>query len=568
MRLKGAEIVVECLIELGTDIVFGYPGGAVIPIYDALYDRQDRIQHVLTAHEQGASHAADGYARVTKKTGVCIATSGPGATNLVTGIATAYMDSTPLVAITGNVSTDLLGRDSFQEVDIMGITMPVTKHNYQVTNAEDIAKTIREAFIISKTGRPGPVLIDITKDALMNECEFDTTFSEERLHELQAAIGIDKQNPLIAKEINESVDYAIQLIEQAEKPAIYAGGGVITSGAKEELLEFAERIQAPVSCSLMGVSAFPHDHELYAGMVGMHGSKTSNMAFTECDLLVVLGARFSDRVTGKVNVFARGAKVLHIDIDQAEVNKNISAYHHIIDDVKSVLGEFNKKLVKQGHSEWLHKLNKWKKEDRALLEGKHAPREMISKMRELFEEDAVIVTDVGQHQMWTAQYYKFRKNDTFVTSGGLGTMGFGLGATIGSQFGSKGQRVILITGDGSFRMNLNEMATAIRYNLSIIIVLMDNNALGMVRQWQDLFYNRRFSETTLPEVDFTAVAKAFGLDAYRLDCCDDFEEIFKKALKSDKPVLIHCKINHDTMVLPMVPPGKAIDNIMMKKAQI
>lgn len=568
MRLKGAEIVVECLIEQGTETVFGYPGGAVIPIYDALYDRKDRIKHVLTAHEQGASHAADGYARVTKKTGVCIATSGPGATNLVTGIATAYMDSTSMVAITGNVSTDLLGRDSFQEVDIMGITMPITKHNYQVTKACDIAQTIREAFIIAKTGRPGPVLIDITKDALMTECEFETEFSDERKHELQAAIGIDKTDPVIVNEINESVEYAVQLIRQSKKPAIYAGGGVITSGAKHELLEFAERIQAPVSCSLMGVSAFPHDHSLYAGMVGMHGSKTSNMAFTECDLLVVLGARFSDRVTGKVNVFARGAKVLHIDIDQAEVNKNISAYHHIIDDVKSVLAEFNKKLEKQDHSEWLQSLSKWKEEDKALLEGVHAPRDMISRMRDMFEEDAVIVTDVGQHQMWTAQYFKFRRNDTFVTSGGLGTMGFGLGATIGSQFGSKGQRVVLITGDGSFRMNMNEMVTAARYNLPIIIVLMDNNALGMVRQWQDLFYDRRFSETTLPEVDFAKVAEAFGFESYRLDCCDGFEEVFKKALLSDKPVLIQCKINHDTMVLPMVPPGKAIDNILMKKAQI
>lgn len=568
MMLKGAEIVVECLIEHGTDIVFGYPGGAVIPIYDALYDRQDRIKHVLTAHEQGASHAADGYARVTKKTGVCIATSGPGATNLVTGIATAYMDSTPLVAITGNVTTELLGRDSFQEVDIMGITMPITKHNYQVTKAEDIARTIREAYMISKTGRPGPVLIDITKDALMNECEFDTTVPAKRLRELRAAIGIDKCNPKIKKEIEESVDFAVELIRQAEKPAIYAGGGVITSGAKKELLEFAEKIQAPVSCSLMGISAFPCDHELYAGMVGMHGTKTSNMAFMECDLLVVLGARFSDRVTGKTNLFARGAKVLHIDIDMAEVNKNISAYHHVIDDVKCVLEEFNKKLDKQDHGEWLQKLSMWKREDKALLEGRHAPREIIGKLRYLFDQDAVIVTDVGQHQMWTAQYYKFRKNDAFVTSGGLGTMGFGLGATIGAQFGSKGQRVILITGDGSFRMNLNELATVARFNLPIIIILMDNNALGMVRQWQDLFYSRRFSETTLPEVDFCAVAKAFGLDAYRLEDCADFENVFKKAIDSNKPVLIQCKINHDTMVLPMVPPGKAIDNIMMKKAQI
>jgi acetolactate synthase-1/2/3 large subunit len=568
MRLKGAEIVVECLIENGTDIIFGYPGGAVIPIYDALYDRKDRIKHILTSHEQGAAHAADGYARVKKKTGVCIATSGPGATNLVTGIATAYMDSTPMVAITGNVSTDLIGKDSFQEVDILGITMPITKHNYQVTKAEDIARTIREAFIIAETGRPGPVLVDITKDALMNECEFEESLLEERIKELRAVVGIDKCNPKIVKEITESVEYAVKLIEESKKPAIYAGGGVITSGAKEELLEFAEKIQAPVSCSLMGISGFPCDHELYAGMVGMHGSKTSNMAFTECDLLVVLGARFSDRVTGKANLFARGAKVLHIDIDSAEVNKNISAYHHVIDDVKCVLKEFNKRLTKQDHKEWLDKISNWKKEDKALLEGRHMPREIISGLRDLFDEDAVIVTDVGQHQMWTAQYYKFRKRDIFVTSGGLGTMGFGLGATIGSQFGSKGQRVILITGDGSFRMNMNEMLTAAKYNLPIIVILMDNNALGMVRQWQDLFYDRRFSETTLPEVKFDEIAKAIGFDTYRIDISEEFEGVFKQALKSQKPVLIQCKIDHDTMVLPMVPPGKAIDNILMKKAQI
>ncbi len=568
MKLTGAEIVTECLIEQGVDVVFGYPGGAVIPIYDALYDRMDKIKHVLTAHEQGASHAADGYARVTQKTGVCIATSGPGATNLVTGIATAYMDSSPMVAITGNVSTDLLGKDSFQEVDIMGITMPITKHNYQVTKTCDIAQTIREAFVIAKTGRPGPVLIDITKDALMQSWEFETGIPGERLRELKVSLGIDKDNPKVLNRINESIDKAVELIQNSQRPAVYAGGGIVTSGAQKELLEFVEKIQAPVSCSLMGTGAFPCDHELYAGMVGMHGTKTSNMAFTECDLLVVLGARFSDRVTGKADLFAKGAKILHIDIDLAEVNKNISVHHYVIDDVKSVLTELNNKLEYLDHKQWLDTIRTWKNEDKSFTPANHIPREILKQLRNLFDQEAVIVTDVGQHQMWTAQYFSFRKNDVFVTSGGLGTMGFGLGASIGSQVGSKTKKVILVTGDGSFRMNLNELATVARFNLPITIILMDNNALGMVRQWQDLFYNKRFSQTILPEVDFCAVAKAFGIDAYSLDNLQSFTDVFNKTKDSGKPVLIRCKINPETMVLPMVPPGKALDKILMTKSPV
>ena len=548
MQLTGVQIIMECLKREGVDTVFGYPGGKVIKLYDALYDERSTITHIETAHEQGASHAADGYARATGKVGVCIATSGPGCTNLVTGLATAYMDSIPVVAITGNVPAALLGTDSFQEVDIMGVSMPITKHNYQVKDVTRISDVFREAFAFARCGRPGPVLIDVTSDLFTQLCEY--TAPEENY------VISCKYTDIPTAEITA-------LVETAQRPVILAGGGVVLSNAGDELFELAEKIDAPVASTLMGVSAFPSKHPLYMGLVGMHGTKASNMAFQNCDLLIVLGARFSDRVTGDVSKFASHAKIIQIDIDASEVNKNIPTHLHVIQDIKTALEELNPHMPKKQHPEWVKSVNEWKAENEASIPEGLFPKQIMEAMDDSLGEDAVIVTDVGQHQMWTAQYYPFKKHNKFLTSGGLGTMGYGLGAAIGAKVASPEKTVIHITGDGCLRMNLNEMATTMRYNIPVITVLFDNNTLGMVRQWQTLLFNKRYSETTLPSLDFCAIARGFGYFAQKVDDAEGFKQALQAALKHDGPSLIQCVIDQDAMVLPMVPPGAAIDNILM-----
>ena len=547
MKLTGVQIIIECLKREKVDIVFGYPGGKVIKLYDALYC-DGGIDHVETAHEQGASHAADGYARATGKVGVCMATSGPGATNLVTGLATAYMDSIPVVAITGNVPAKLLGRDSFQEVDIMGVTMPITKHNYQIQKASQIATVFREAFAFARSGRPGPVLIDITSDVFAQECEYDAPVGELNMQGKMSDIPTDEIR---------------SLIDAAEKPVILAGGGVVLSGAANELFELAERIDAPVACTLMGTSSFPFEHRLYTGLVGMHGTKASNMAFQNCDLLIVLGARFSDRVTGDASKFAEHAKIIQIDIDASEVNKNIKTDVHAIQDIKTALEIINKSVPNKKHDAWVGNVNDWKKENASHIPKDHVAKIVMTKMGEMLGEDTIVTTDVGQHQMWTAQYFPFEKHNTFITSGGLGTMGYGLGAAIGAQVGAPKKRVIHVTGDGSFRMNLNEMATTMRYGLPVITVLLDNNTLGMVRQWQTLYFECRHAETTLPELDFCRIAEGFGYHAQKITDVADFDDALKAAISHEGPSLIHCKLDSDTMVLPMVAPGASIDKITM-----
>jgi len=551
MKLTGSQVLVKCLLEQGVDTVFGYPGGAVLFIYDELYKNKDKITHILTAHEQGAAHAADGYARATGKTGVCIATSGPGATNLVTGIATAYMDSIPLVAITGNVPVGLLGRDSFQEVDITGITMSITKHNYIVRDVTKLAGVIRDAFRIAKEGRPGPVLIDIPKDVSKTLCDFEDLPVQELSQPKSAS--------------KDKMEEALNLINASERPIIYCGGGALKGGAQDEVVDFAHKIDSPVACSLMGLPAFPGRDELFTGMVGMHGTKASNMGFTHSDLLIVLGARFSDRVVGKMDKFAPGAQVLQIDIDPAEVNKNIATHHHIIGDVKTILSELNKKIKDTSRPEWIKKINGWKEEDFNKRAKNHMARHIIQVLDDLVDDDAVISTEVGQHQMWVAQYFKFKKGQTFLTSGGLGTMGYGFGASMGAKFGCPDRQVINVAGDGSFRMNMNEMTTVVRYNLPVKIVLMDNHSLGMVRQWQNMFYDERYSHTTLMEMDFCKIAESFGIKALTIENEAEAESKLKEAIDYDGPVLVHCRIDSDEKVLPMVPPGDSIDRLVMSE---
>ncbi len=551
MKLTGADILLECLLEQGVDTVFGFPGGAVLHIYDALYKYRDRIRHILTSHEQGAAHAADGYARVSGKVGVCIATSGPGATNLVTGIATAYMDSIPMVAITGNVAMNLLGKDSFQEVDITGITMPITKHNYIVKDVADLADTVRNAFRIAQEGRPGPVLIDIPKDITAKTAEYEP----------KPKIPI---NRLVEYITDDDLDEASSLIQGCKKPLIIAGGGVISSGASDELSAFAEKIDSPVTLSLMGMGAFPATHPLYTGMIGMHGTKTSNMAATQCDLLIAVGTRFSDRVISKMERFAPTARILHIDVDEAEVNKNIRTHHHIIGDVKEVLSRLNNRLDKANRAEWLEYIREMKNQNPLRYNGDIlTPQYVLEKIFELTKGEAIVATEVGQHQIWTAQHYKFTKPRTFVSSGGLGTMGFGLGASIGAQIASPGTRVFNIAGDGSFRMNLNELATAVEYNLPVIVVIMNNHVLGMVRQWQNMFYDGRFSNTTIDRTtDFVKLAEAFGAVGLRLTEKSRVEETIQKALEANRPVVIDCEIDRDLKVFPMVPPGAPIEDVI------
>lgn len=548
MLLTGSQILIECLKEQCVDTIFGYPGGQVLNIYDELYRHQEEVMHILTSHEQGASHAADGYARVTGKVGVCLATSGPGATNLVTGIATAHMDSVPMVAITGNVPLPLLGKDSFQEVDIAGITMPITKHSFIVKDIKELADTVRRAFKIAKTGRPGPVLLDITKDVTAAKYEYEPQIPEEVI---RSADQITK----------EDIDTALELIKGSKQPVIFVGGGAVISGADKELKTFVDKVDAPVTDTLMGKGAFNGEDEKYIGMLGMHGTKTANLSVTACDLLIAIGVRFSDRVTGNAKKFAYNAKILHIDIDPAEINKNIPAAYHIIGDVKEVLLRLNEKLEQQNHSEWLEKVENRKKEfplsyHPDYLTGPY----IIEKLWEITRGDAIITTEVGQHQMWAAQFYKYKKPRTLITSGGLGTMGYGLGACIGAKTAYPDKTVINIAGDGCFRMNMNEIATAVRYNIPIVQIVFNNHVLGMVRQWQTLFYEKRYSHTVLQDaVDFVKLAEAMGAKAYRITKREEVEPVLKEAIALNTPVVIDCQIDSDDKVWPMVAPGAVIE---------
>lgn len=547
MQLTGSEIVIECLKEQGVDTVFGYPGGCILNVYDALYKHSDEIQHILTSHEQGASHAADGYARATGKVGVCMATSGPGATNLVTGIATAYMDSIPIVAITANVGVSLLGKDSFQEVDIAGVTMPITKHNFIVKKVEDLADTIRKAFYIAKSGRPGPVLVDITKDVTANTAEYIK----------QEPKPIECDTATITE---EALDTAVKMINESKKPYIMVGGGAIAADASEELKIFVEKVDAPVTDTLMGKGAFDGTNPLYTGMLGMHGTKTSNFGVTECDLLVVIGARFSDRVTGNAKKFAQNARILQIDIDPAEINKNIHTHASIVGDIKAVLKRLNGRIAKQSHSEWIAHIEEMKEKYPMTYHTETLTGPFImEKVYEVTKGDALITTEVGQHQMWAAQYYKFKRPRQLLTSGGLGTMGYGLGASLGAKMGKKDQVVINIAGDGCFRMNMNEIATATRYNIPVIQIVMNNHVLGMVRQWQTLFYGKRYSNTILNDaVDFVKLAEAMGAKAYCVTKKEEFEPVLREAIELNIPVVIDCHIDEDDKVWPMVAPGAAI----------
>lgn len=553
MQLTGSEILIECLKEQGVDTVFGYPGGAILNVYDELYKHSDEITHILTSHEQGAAHAADGYARATGKVGVCFATSGPGATNLVTGIATAYMDSIPIVAITCNVGVSLLGKDSFQEIDIAGVTMPITKHNYIVKDVNNLADTIRKSFAIAKKGRPGPVLIDIPKDVTANKAEYIRKVIEPAVP---------------SREIDESeISEALKLITESKKPYIFVGGGAILSDASEELYTFVKKIDAPVTDSLMGKGAFPGTDPLYTGMLGMHGTKTSNYGVSECDLLIVVGARFSDRVTGNAKKFASNAKILQFDIDPAEMDKNVLITQGVTGDIRTVLHILNGKLEQQEHKAWIEKIMEYKERyplayHPEILTGPYVVEEIYRQTK----GDAIVVTEVGQHQMWAAQFYRYTRPRTLLTSGGLGTMGYGLGAALGAKTGMPDKVVVNIAGDGCFRMNMNEIATAVRHNIPVIQVVINNHVLGMVRQWQNLFYGQRYSATVLNDaVDFVKFAEAMGAEGIRATTQEEFQTAFARALTLGKPVVIDCQINPDDKVWPMVAPGKAISEVFDEK---
>ncbi len=553
MQLTGAQIVIECLKEQGVDTIFGYPGGAILNVYDELYKHSDEITHILTSHEQGAAHAADGYARATGKVGVCFATSGPGATNLVTGIATAYMDSIPIVAVTCNVGVSLLGKDSFQEIDITGITLPITKHNFIVKDVKDLAETIRRAFVIAKKGRPGPVLIDIPKDVTANKTEY----KKKEIPAVEPKKEVSKQD----------IETALKMIAKSKKPYIFVGGGAVLSGASEELYTFVKKVDAPVTDSLMGKGAYPGTDSLYTGMLGMHGTKTSNYGVSECDLLIVVGARFSDRVTGNAKKFAKNAKILQFDVDAAEMNKNVLITEGVIGDIKVILSIINERLEQQSHPEWIRKIMEYKEKyplqyHPDVLTGPYVVEEVYRQTK----GDAVIVTEVGQHQMWAAQFYKYTKPRTFLTSGGLGTMGYGLGAALGAKTGRPDKTVVNIAGDGCFRMNMNEIATAVRHNIPVIQVVVNNHVLGMVRQWQNLFYGQRYSATVLNDaVDFVKLAEAMGAAGFRAGTKEEFEKAFEKALALGKPAVIDCQIDSDEKVWPMVAPGAPINEAFDEK---
>lgn len=556
MQLSGSQILIECLLEQGVDTIFGYPGGAILNVYDELYRYQDRIRHILTSHEQGAAHAADGYARATGKVGVCMATSGPGATNLVTGIATAQMDSVPLVAITCNVTNSLLGKDSFQEVDIAGVTMPITKHSFIVKDIKELASVIRRAFKIAQTGRPGAVLVDITKDVTADSAEF-----------------APQTPPLIQRQVDtidqDDIEAVLQAIKRSERPMIFVGGGAGISGAEAELREFVKKVDAPVTDTLMGKGVFDGFDPYYMGMLGMHGTKAANLSVTECDLLLVLGARFSDRVTGNAKKFANRAEIVHIDIDPAEINKNILVDYSIIGDLKSILEILNKKLDQNYHKAWMDKVMARKEAlpmtyNPEVLTGPY----IVERISEITDNQAIITTDVGQHQMWAAQYYKFRRPRQLLTSGGMGTMGYGLGACIGAKVGMPDKPVINLAGDGCFRMNMNEIATATRYNIPIVQVVFNNHALGMVRQWQTLFYGKRYSQTILEDkVDYCKVSEAMGAKAVRVTKKEEVDAAIHEALDANEPFVIEVVIDHDDKVWPMVAPGAPIDEAFDEKDQ-
>jgi acetolactate synthase-1/2/3 large subunit len=549
MVRTGAEIVIECLKEQGVDVVFGYPGGSILNVYDALYKHSDEIFHVLTSHEQGAAHAADGYARATGKVGVCMATSGPGATNLVTGIATAYMDSVPMVAITCNVTLPLLGKDSFQEVDIAGVTMPITKHGYIVKDVNILADTLRKAFHIAKSGRPGPVLVDITKDVTAASCEYTPKKPE----------SVERAGHYT----QEDLDAALEVISKAKKPYIYLGGGAILSGASEEVRAFAKKLDSPVCDTLMGKGAYDGYDPLYTGMIGMHGTKTSNLGVSECDLLVALGARFSDRVIGNASLFAKNAKILHIDIDAAEINKNIHADVSIVGDLKDILTKLIARMEQMHHPEWTaHILELKEKYPLKYDDSQLSCPYIIEELDRITKGNAIITTDVGQHQMWAAQYYHYTKPRTFLSSGGLGTMGYGIGACIGAKTGCPDKICVNIGGDGCFRMNLIELATASRYQIPIIQIIINNHVLGMVRQWQTLFYGKRYSQTVLEDaVDYCKVAEGLGCAAIRVTAKEEVAPAIEKAIALQKPVVIDCRIPEDDKVFPMVPAGAAISEV-------
>lgn len=555
--MSGAQIIIETLIEQGVTDVFGYPGGQVLNIYDELYKASDRINHVLAAHEQGASHAADGYSRVTGKVGVVIATSGPGATNLVTGIATAMLDSIPMVAITGNVPTSLIGKDSFQEINIMGITLPITKHNYFVTDVNELADTIREAFQIAKSGRPGPVLIDVPKDVQIAKCEYERK-------------GVVDFAPLKIAD-DSDVEKAVELINKCEKPYIYIGGGAAGLGMTKEIMAFADKIDAYIGCTFMGLSAMPNSYERFLGMEGMHGHYASSMANKEADLVIGIGVRFSDRATGNTAKYATGAKLIQLDVDLSEINKNIQVDVGLVGDIKSSFARISERCEKAEHKQWEQDVTALKTEEKRIIDeaeeasnGAMTPKKIFDVINKVKDKSTIIATDVGQHQMWAAQYTDFEQKRRFASSGGLGTMGYGLGAAIGATVAT-GDKTVLITGDGSFGMNLNELATAVTYNTPIVIVLLNNGVLGMVRQWQTLFFDKRYSNTTLGrKTDFEKLAEAFGLEAERVSSIDEFEQAFKRGMAHNGPYLIDTLINMDEFVLPMLPPGGSIDDMITK----
>lgn len=550
MKLNGSQIVLEVLKEQGVDTIFGYPGGTILNIFDELYKYGDTFKHILTAHEQGASHAADGYARATGKVGVCFATSGPGATNLVTGIATAYMDSVPVVAITCNYATSGLGRDSFQEVDICGITMPITKHNFQVKDVNDLADTIRRAFSIAQSGRKGPVLIDIPKDITSDECEYTP---------------MPKVEPEKAKLPKDScVKRAVELIRSAKKPLIYVGGGAVLSNCGEDLITFAEKIDAPVASSLMGLGAFPYDNPLHLGLIGMHGHFECNKAAHDCDVLITCGARFSDRVAGNRKKFAPNAEILHIDIDSAEMDKNIVSNYHLRGDLADVLPILTREIEQLDHSEWRAEIEGFRRPFKQLQIGNYVnPQTLIEKIDAATPDDTIVVTDVGQHQLWAAQFYKFKHPRTLLSSGGLGTMGYSMGASIGGQFGQPDKTVVMFAGDGGFHMNLSELATMRSYDVPVKMFIMNNTVLGMVRQWQKLFYDSRFADTDPHRAtDFVKVAEGFGIKALRINTNDDIDAVLKETFEYNGPVLVDCRISPDSNVLPMIPPGGAHTDII------
>jgi len=552
MLLSGSDIIVKTLIEQGCETVFGYPGGQILNVYDSLYKYQNEINHVLTAHEQGAAHAADGYARTTGKVGVVISTSGPGATNLVTGIATAYLDSIPIVAICGNVPTTQIGTDSFQEIDITGVTLPITKHNYFVGDVEDLADTIREAFKLAKSGRPGPVLIDVPKDVQIAKCEYEE----------QAPV--EKDEPFAAKDVR--IEEAAEIINSAKRPFIYFGGGVITSNAQDEVLALAEKIDAPIGCSLMGLSAIPTDHPRFLGMQGMHGHYASSMSMHNADVILSLGVRFNDRVTGNRSKFAKGARIVHIDVDGSELNKTVNSVCGLRGDVKLTLQKLLPLLKEETKPEWMAKVNAFREEEENYLDNREGltPRRAILTLNKHLGDNTAVCTDVGQHQMWSAQSLNFKTSRRFASSGGLGTMGYGFGAAIGAAYGT-GERSVLVTGDGSFGMNLNELATAVRYNVPVVVIIMNNGVLGMVRQWQTLFYDKHYSNSVLErKTDFAAFAKSFGADGEAVTTPEELDAALGRAFATAGPYIIDCKIDKDEFVLPMLPPGGSMDEIITK----